>query len=297
MRKNKWTEEEIKILKDNYEILGLTRTSNILGLPKRMVMHKASSLGLKTKNKTSDELKNEFITKAKLIHGDKYDYSNVDYVNCRTKIKINCPKHGEFEQYPTSHILHKQNCPICAKTSMTTEKLIERFKNKHGDKYIYDKVEYTGCDCYVTIICKTHGEFSQRYDSHAKGYGCSKCQTSTGEDQIKTFLVENDITFVPQKRFSGCKHKKELPFDFYLPDHNLCIEFNGLQHYKPVDYWGGELGFIERKLRDKIKTEYCQNNNISLIIIRYDENVIEKLSSYFNVVYSNPSFVLKNTMC
>lgn len=297
MRKNKWSDDEIETLIENYEKLGLKETSEILGLPRRTVQHKALSLKLKSKQKTQEELSDDFVKKAKLIHGDKYDYSNSEYINCRTKIKINCPIHGEFEQYPTSHIIHKQNCPICAKTSMDTNILIERFKIKHGDKYVYDKVKYTGKDCYVTIICKTHGEFNQRYYSHAKGYGCVKCQNSLGEKEIEKYLTENNLSFVSQKRFKDCKFKKELPFDFYLPSYNLCIEFNGLQHYKSVFYWGGDFGLVERKLRDKIKMEYCKNNNIPLLIIKYDEDVVEKLTNYFNVVYSNPSLVLKNTMC
>jgi len=297
MRKNKWLDEEIEFLVKNYENFGLNKTSEILGLPKRTVQYKAISLSLKSKRKSNEELKNDFVKKAKLIHSDKYDYSLVEYVNCRTKVKIICPTHGEFEQYPTSHIIHKQNCPICAKTSINTKTLIDRFKDKHGDKYIYDKVEYTGKDCYVTIICPTHGEFIQRYDSHAKGYGCSKCQNSIGEKEIEKYLTANNLTFEQQKKFKDCKHKKELPFDFYLPDYNLCIEFNGLQHYKVVDYWGGEVGFEERKLRDKIKMEYCKNNNIPLLIIKYNEIIKDKLDIYFKLVYSNPSLVLKNTMC
>jgi hypothetical protein len=245
-----------------------------------------------------NKLKDDFINKAKLIHGNKYDYSKVEYVNCRTKVKIICPKHSEFEQYPTSHITHKQNCPICAKTSMTTEILIKRFIEKHGNKYNYDKVKYTGKDCYVTISCETHGDFIQRYDSHAKGYGCNKCLNSLGEKEIENYLTQNNFQFLPQHKFPNCKFKKELPFDFYLPDYNICIEFNGEQHYKPVKYWGGENGFKQQVIRDKIKMEYCKNNNIPLLIIKYDENIIDSLNNYLSsVVYSKPSFVLKNTIC
>jgi hypothetical protein len=298
MRKNNWTEEELKFLKENYEMMGPILTSSFLGLTKRCVQHKALLLNLKYKNKTTDELKIDFINKAISIHGDKYDYTDIEYINCRTKLKIKCYEHGEFEQFPTSHIIHKQNCPICAKTSLNTETLIKRFINKHGDKYIYDKVKYTGKDCYVTIECKIHGNFTQRYDSHAKGYGCHKCLNSLGEKEIEKYLIENNINFNSQHKFTDCKYKKQLPFDFYLPDYNTCIEFNGKQHYQLIPYWDGDKGLELRQLRDKIKMEYCQNNNIPFIIIKFDEDIIQKLNIYLsNVVYSKPSLVLKNTMC
>lgn len=295
--KNKWTSEEITFLIQNYETLGLKETSNALGLSRRTVQHKAILLKLKSKEKTREELKEDFVKKAIAIHGNNYDYSKIKYVNCRTKIKINCPKHGEFEQYPTSHIIHKQKCPICAKTSMNTEKLIERFKNVHKDKYDYSNVEYTGRNCYVNIICKKHGVFNQRYDVHAKGYGCSKCLNSIGEIEIEKYLNKNKILFIPQKNFKECKHIKLLPFDFYLPEFNICIEYNGLQHYKAVDYWGGKEGLKKQKLRDKIKMEYCKNNNIPLIIIKYNDDINESLNYYLNVVYSKPLSVLKKTIC
>jgi hypothetical protein len=295
--KNKWIPEEITFLTENYEKLGLKETSSALGLSRRTVQHKANLLKLKSKQTTLEELKEDFVKKAIAIHGDKYDYSKTKYVNCRTKLKINCPIHGEFEQYPTSHITHKHKCPICAKTSINTEILIERFKSVHNDKYGYSNVEYTGKDCYVNIICKKHGLFSQRYDAHAKGYGCSKCLNSIGEMEIKKYLNRNDISFIPQKKFSDCKHIKHLLFDFYIPEHNICIEFQGLQHYKVINYWGGEEGLKIRKLRDKIKMEYCKKNNIPLIIIKYNDDIDDLLNNYFNVVYSKPSSVLKKTIC
>jgi len=296
--KNDWTKEEIDILYDNYSKLGPNGVGKMLRLPKRTVQNKALSLNLKFVNKTIGDLRQDFIDKAINIHSDKYDYTKTIYVNCRTKVKIICKKHGEFEQYPTSHITHKQNCPICAKTSMTTEKLIDRFIKTHKDKYIYDKVEYTGKDCYVIIGCKTHGDFTQRYDSHAKGYGCNKCLNSLGENKIAEYLLENKIKFIPQKKFNECKYKKELPFDFYLLDYNICIEYNGLQHYKSIIYWGGDSEFKYRQIRDKLKVEYCFNNNIPLLIIKYNDDILQKLNNYLsNVVNSKPSLVLKKTIC
>jgi len=289
--KNKWTNDEILFLKHNYYKIGPTLCGERLKLKKSCVQHKALSLGLKYQGKSVAEKTKDFIKKARIIHGDKYDYSKTIFTGYRNKIIIICPTHGEFFQLASSHVIHKQNCSICAKTSLTKKTLIERFKEKHGNKYDYTLVEYTGRECYVKIICKKHGPFSQRYDVHAKGYGCSKCSSSIGEDTIYKFLDTEKIKSIRQKRFEDCKHKKQLPFDFYLPDYNICIEFHGQQHYKPVQYWGGKDFLMTQQLRDKIKQNYCKNNNIVLLVINHNENIINKLTNYFKVVYSNPSLV------
>lgn len=131
----------------------------------------------------------DFICKAKGIHGDKYDYSNVEYVNNHTKVCIICPEHGEFWQTPKNH-LRGQGCPRCGviKGHIGKNKLTEEFINKakeiHNDKYDYSKVEYKNNKTKVCIIChekdifgNEHGEFWQNPHHHLKGHGCPKCKT------------------------------------------------------------------------------------------------------------------------
>lgn len=281
MRNKIWTETEINFLIEYYGKFGRKYCMENLNMSSRQISHKVKQLNLKFINKTSDDRTLEFIIKARKIHGDKYDYSNIIYDNIKSKLDIICQTHGKFKQSAHSHLNQKQNCPICAKTKLSTEILIKRFKDKHNDKFDYSLVKYTGKDCYVDIICKTHGVFSQRYDVHAKGYGCYICNESMGEKKIFEILTEYKVLFIKQHRFSDCKHIIPLLFDFYLPEHNTCIEFQGEQHYKSVNYWGGEDGFKLRQKRDKIKMEYCHKNNIPLIIIKYDEDIMSKLKSLF----------------
>jgi len=116
-----------------------------------------------------------FIEKAKQIHGDKYDYSKVNYINNRTKICIICPIHGEFWQRPYSHLQGK-GCIYCGgKNKRTTKEFIENAKKIHGGKYDYSKVEYKGHNEKVCIICPIHGEFWQTPNNHLQGKGCQKC--------------------------------------------------------------------------------------------------------------------------
>ena len=123
--------------------------------------------------------KKEFISRAKETHGDKYDYSKVEYVNFATRVCIVCQEHGEFWQTPANH-LGGNGCPKCSGTEkLTAEEFIERSRDVHGDKYDYSKVEYVNTDTKVCIVCPVHGEFWQRPAKHLKGQGCPKCSGKT----------------------------------------------------------------------------------------------------------------------
>lgn len=135
-----------------------------------------------------------FIEKARKVHGDKYDYSKVEYVNSSTKVIIICPEHGEWTTKPSNH-LNSKNCPKCQGRNKTTEEFIEEAKKVHGDKYDYSKTIYNGSDKFVTIICPIHGEFKQRANGHLRGGGCLKCigrNKSTEEYIQQARKVHND---------------------------------------------------------------------------------------------------------
>jgi len=211
------------------------------------------------------------------IHGDKYEYSKVIYKCDSEKITIICPIHGEFTQTPSNHKMGK-GCTKCAGRYVpTTSEIINQFKSTHGDYYDYSNVIYVNHHKKIKIICPIHGEFSQTPNSHKRGSGCPSCNESKGEKEIQDLLKLNKIKFIRQYKFNDCINKKHLPFDFYLPDYNICIEFNGIQHYEPIIYFGGNDNFIKQLHRDKIKKEYCNIHNIPLIIIKYNENITRSL--------------------
>ena len=224
----------------------------------------------------------EVIKQFREVHGDKYNYSKVNYYNKNTKVTIICPEHGEFEQSPSNH-KQVQGCPKCHPyAKLTTEEAIKQFREVHGDKYDYSKVNYTGCDTKVTIICPEHGEFEQSPSNHKGRSGCPRCTESKGEREIRNLLIDKDIDFNQEHSFDDCKNILPLRFDFYLPEHNVCIEYQGRQHYEPVDFFGGVSGFENQQYLDKIKEGYCIDNNIQLLKIRYDEDVSNFLNEYFN---------------
>ena len=219
--------------------------------------------------------KEKFIEKAQKIHGNNYNYDEAIYKNMHFKILIICNKcNNKFMQEPNNHIRDKNGCPECnGGHKLTTNKFIEKAKNIHGDKYDYSLVNYINNNDKVTIICKKHNTFLQSPTTHLSGAGCSKCKSSRGEQIIINFLKKNNIDFVFQKKFKNCKSKRLLPYDFYLPDKNICIEFDGIQHFKPIKKFGGKLSLSERQKNDEIKNLYCKKNNIKLIRIKYDQNV------------------------
>ena len=144
--------------------------------------------------------KEDFIKKARKVHGDKYDYSKVEYVNSKTKVCIICSEHGDFWQTPNDHLgVHSCGCPKCSnetngeRCSLSKEEFIKKANEVHKGKYNYDKVEYDGNKTKVCIICAEHGEFWQKPNGHLSGQGCPKCgienrtekRTSTKEEFIK----------------------------------------------------------------------------------------------------------------
>jgi len=214
----------------------------------------------------------EWIAMAIKIHGNKYDYSKVVFTNNKTNVCIVCPRHGEFYQLGYVHINGGSGCPKCASNSPTNDEWIYNAKQIHGDRYDYTNTVYSKSKDKLSIICPIHGEFLQRPRCHIKGKGCPKCCQSKSETVITKFLNTHNIEFIQEFRFSDCIHKLPLPFDFYIPSLNICIEYDGAFHYIPhwkvIDKYSS-LKAIQH--RDKIKTDYCHNNNIKLIRIHYKD--------------------------
>ena len=121
----------------------------------------------------------EFISRSSITHKNKYDYSLVSYVGCKTKVEIICPKHGVFKQSPTGHLSGK-GCKKCAHeltphNQMTTESFIEKANNVHNFRYNYSLVDYKKSNIKIRIICPVHGPFDQTPNNHIMGMKCMKC--------------------------------------------------------------------------------------------------------------------------
>jgi hypothetical protein len=225
--------------------------------------------------------KDNFIRKAKIKHGDKYDYSQVKFKNGNTAVMIGYQ--GIFYlQKPYHHL--SGNCP--ENINLATKKTINQFISEanlvHDYRYNYDKSEYVSNQTKTIITCPIHGDFSQRPLSHLQGNGCPNCNESKGEKEISVFLEKHNISFERQKKFHDCRNIFELPFDFYLPKFRIAIEFDGKQHYEPLEFFGGLESYNRLKTNDKIKNDYCEDNYINLIRIRYDQ-----IDDIYRILYDN----------
>lgn len=188
---------------------------------------------------------------------------------------------------------NRSNCPKCSgQAPLTNEEVDQRLiENKRKLKRIGDYVNFSTPIEWECGVLTCHNVWKATPSNILSSQqGCPKCNFSKGELRIEKFLIENGIEFIPQKRFKKCKYKKELPFDFYLPNHNICIEFDGQQHsrlesFARVNRTSLEESikpFSELKKRDKIKTNFCKDNGINLLRISYKQiNTIESLLSDF----------------
>lgn len=179
--------------------------------------------------------------------------------------------------YPTMNNLkrgHTTSCG-CAKIDYIESCKIDIVGKKYGKLTVLEDITSKTdkrrmirclCDCGNEHICA----ITDITTGHTMSCGC--LNKSKGEMYIKEILDINNIEYIPQKRFKDCRNIKPLPFDFYLPTYNICIEYDGRQHFEPVKYWGGEERFNILKQNDSIKTNYCKDHNIVLIRIPYTTN-------------------------
>ena len=232
-----------------------------------------------------------FIEKARKIHGDKYDYSKVEYIDAYTEVKIICPIHGEFLQKPTVHINQKCGCRKCGyesvreKNSSSLDLFIEKARKIHGDKYDYSKVEYFDAKTKVCIICSKHGEFWQEPLNHLHGASCPYCNCgnkSKMEANIRKELEKENINFEQQKTFDWLKYKKNLFLDFYCDEYKLAIEVQGDQHYVSVERFGGLEDFKLRQDRDRIKKLLCEEHGIKMFYITKKHYSLDEVLEYIN---------------
>ena len=235
--------------------------------------------GNKKRRKSLSSTTEEFIKKAKEVHGDKYDYSKVEYKNNHSRVCIICPEHGEFWQLPSNH-LKGNGCSMCTCNKLKTNKeFISESCKIHGNKYDYSKVEYKNNHSRVCIICPEHGEFWQLPLNHLKGQGCPICAKLFRKKETELYNMLTQVypneCIIHSYYNANILGKQEI--DIYFPQYNIGIEFQGEQHFAPIDFGGygkttANMIFEENKLRDIKKRNICLLNNITLL---YYSNVNE----------------------
>lgn len=227
--------------------------------------------GIAKRNILSKLDTNVFIKKAIKKHGNEYDYSESIYVNSNTSIRVVCKKHGPFYPRPTAHT-RGSKCPICQtkrigmEQRMPKEEFITKANEVHKGIYDYSKVIYKGNKVPITIICKKHKSFKMRPDNHLTNkQGCPVCSASKGELKIYHYLNKLNLNFIREYRLPD----SEFRYDFYIPKLNILIEYDGIQHYLPIEFFGGKEGLAKQKEIDKMKNILADSHDYDLIRIPY----------------------------
>lgn len=185
-----------------------------------------------------------------------------------------------------NHLRGRGGCKKCSSrlaNLSSKEEFIAKAKLIHHNKYDYSLVDYKNSNTKIKIICNTcKNVFEQTPKAHLQNENCPYCKHSLKEEIILNYLKQNNIKFEYQKRFKDLLDKKYLSYDFYLPDKNLLIEYNGEQHYNIIDYFGGRKRFLLQKHHDWLKRKYAKKHQINLLTITYKDDIINTLKENLN---------------
>ena len=234
----------------------------------------------------SDDVLNDLCVQKNLIYVDRF------VKNQETYIHYICPihKNKEKQEISLTHLKNKvAGCPYCFGWYKNTIDFINEIKSIHP--YITIVGEYNGSESHIDCECMICGhKWSPVARSLKNGEGCPSCKMSKGEKRIKLFLDQNNISYIYQNKFDTCRDKFPLPFDFYLPEYNLVVEYDGEQHFHPVDFANKGLLWAEKMFQqiihhDNIKNEYCYTNGIKILRIPYfDFDNIEDILNHYLIV-------------
>jgi hypothetical protein len=218
------------------------------------------------------------------------------YKNNLEDVWVGCLTHG-YRKTTYQNIMSSigNGCLECGYYNRTYNKKLTQKEAEqkiyaiHGSSILFDEFVFKSTHSKSTFICGVnvdHGSWTVPVGCILSGSICPKCSRerlrSFGEDEADRILAKNFANeYESEKILEGCIYKQPLWFDFFIKKFNVCIEINGKQHYEPIEWFGGIESFETQKIRDFIKVEYCKKMSIKLLVIRYDENIFEKMSEFF----------------
>jgi very-short-patch-repair endonuclease/Zn finger protein HypA/HybF involved in hydrogenase expression len=294
----KWRDKEMfqkksnEVHKSEYEILEFSNGNSPVKIRHRICGNIFKQVGYRhlrgdgcfecygSKKLSRDEIikrSNEKWNKEYEILSQKVDYNK--------KSKLRHKVCGfEYEQVISSHLLG-YGCPKCAGNAKHDKNSIQEKSDKvHNKEYlILSDVKNTKSLIKIRHI-ECGKEYTQKVDYHISGRMCPYCSLSKGEKIIEKILNSLNIKYERQKTFDGCKYKNKLRFDFYIPEQDTCIEYDGIQHFESCWYFGGIKALNLQKIKDQIKNEYCDKNSIKLIRFKFDANENNILDTLSNLV-------------
>jgi uncharacterized protein with PIN domain len=227
--------------------------------------------------KTNTEFKQEIYD----LVGNEYTFLD-SYVSIMTKLRVKHNKCGHTYKVLPNNFIRGSRCPYC---SVSVGKNNARFKQE-----VFDLVgsEYTFLEHYINSYIKIrvkHNTCGTIYKVRptefiSQNTRCPYCNSPKGELIISKVLDNLNINYEYQKTFNGLRDTQPLSYDFYIPNQNILIEYQGIQHYESIDHFGGEDAFNKQQIHDKLKSDYAKNNGYNLIAVPYTEDNFSKIKKY-----------------
>ena len=234
-------------------------------------LHRGDKL---TKNDT------QFKREIENLVGDEYVFLDT-YTNRKTKLRVKHKKCGNIYTVTPSNFLSGKRCPYCnGGIKKTDTQFKQEVKNLVGNEYIF-------LDDYITNKTKlrvVHNKCNNIYEvtpsDFLTGYRCPYCNSPKGEVTINKILKSLGIDYEYQKTFGDLKDDSTLSYDFFIPTQSILIEYQGVQHYRPVNHFGGKPKFKVQQKHDKMKSDYAKTHNYKLIAVPYTEDTFSKIKKY-----------------
>lgn len=215
-----------------------------------------------------------------------------DYLGFKEKVTIHCSKHNIDYKTVAINVTRKDRvtCPCCiidkkreSQVKDTTVFLSELYKSHNGN--IVACEDYVNTHTKINFKCLVCGNiFKSEPNSVIRVSGCPYCKQYKGEVIIANHLKKSGIEFETQKKFKGLKDSRSLSYDFYIPNQKIIIEYNGEQHYRPIEFFGGEIAFKKQQHHDYIKRKYAIDNGFTLLSIRNTDKVEDITSQIDSIV-------------
>ena len=248
--------------------------------------------GIEKRVKERTGNKDEFIAKSNALYNFKYNYDKVEYINRLTPVIITCPIHGDFLQKPNDH-LNGHECAKCTHPHIngrTRDELLAEFYSIHQKLYSYpDLPERCNEHHKIKISCPKHGMFKQTVKYHLKGGGCPICCNSKHANALAASMNEENISFEREKTFPWLRRRirGRMRLDFYLPDYNVGIEYQGAMHFgihKNNKYTMTKEDYEDLFERDRVKYKLCKEQGIRILYFCYNKEWVP--NNYIDHVYT-----------
>lgn len=217
----------------------------------------------------------------KRVHQINKDLILINGYSVHRKVKARYLSCGHIRVNTIRDIDRSPYCPICVKAIDRRKRALEFVKSINEYGLVSLRSMYISQSYNVTVRCNKCGyTWNTNANPLVEGHGCPKCSSSRGEAMISKILDKYHIAYEYPKKFEDLRAKRLLHYDFYLPEYNVLIEYQGRQHYESVDYFGGDKKFREQQNHDQMKRKYAKDNGYNLIEVPYTEDTSEKIKNY-----------------